>query len=81
MLKVDKSFVVQTVLTCLLTIIGFFAVRALNSVEGSLEKVSSSVDNLNRTMATVVVDISYQRRDIDRNTEDIKDINKRLGPK
>lgn len=80
-MKIDKATVLPTIWTGLLAIIGFFFVRTLNSVEGSLERVSNSVDSLNQNMAKVVVELAYQRRDIDLHTKQIDDIKARLPRK
>lgn len=68
----------ETFLMVLITIIGFFSVRTLNSVDESLGSVTKSVNNLNENMAKVVTELSYQRRDIDVHSIEIKEIKEHI---
>lgn len=66
--------VLGVVLSMILSIVGFFIVRTLNRVEGSMESMTNSVNSLNNQMGKLVTEMSFARRDIDRHGNEIDKI-------
>lgn len=60
--------------TAMMSVTGFFVVRTLHSVEDSINQGTKSINELNVTVKGVIVDMSHQRRDIDRHEIEIKEI-------
>lgn len=72
------AVVVGFILTTVFTVIGFFIVRSMNHVDASMGKMTESVTTLNVQMGEVVTEMKYQRRDIDIQGNEIKDLKRHV---
>lgn len=55
----------KTLVVLLASVASFFVIRTLSQVDESLRTTALSVQELNKTVAQVVVEISHQKKDLD----------------
>jgi uncharacterized protein YoxC len=68
----EKILVV--VVTILTSVVSFFLIRTLSQVDESIANATNSIQDLNKTVGGVVIEMSYQRKELDLHTIQIRDL-------